>query len=79
LIFGFRLFVISLIYDVGSAHPTFELLFMCDVDVVRRIVLFNEVKFPIGPAPRSTIVENAGHSLDTKTTGYLETSPNSPA
>jgi hypothetical protein len=41
LIFGFQFFVISLIYDVGSAHPTFE-FFIYDVDGVRRIVVFNE-------------------------------------
>jgi hypothetical protein len=43
---AFNFFVISLIYDVGSAHPTFE-FFIYDVDGVRRIVVFNEVKFPI--------------------------------
>jgi hypothetical protein len=37
------IFLFSLIYDVGSAHPTFELLFIYDVDSVRHIVVFNEV------------------------------------
>jgi hypothetical protein len=60
LIFGFNFFVVLLIYDVGSAHPTFELLTVKTDESSRRFFL-QEAQYLFDTHYRLLLIGGASH------------------